>query len=161
MSILLITIMVLALLAIPLGLPGLWIMLGVVLFGAFFLHQIGLTVVIISVILALVAEFIEFAIVKKLTKQYGGSRKAFWGAIGGGLLGVIVGVPVPIIGSVIAGMVGSFAGAAIVTLAETRQLGNAQRVGWGAVMGRALSAVTKTAAGLTILVITAAALLHS
>ena len=134
-------------------------MLAVVAVG-WFTHQISMLVLIASAVLALIAELIEFAIVKKLTKQYGGSRKAFWGAIGGGLAGVIVGAPIPVIGSVVAGMIGSFAGAALVTFAETRKLGSAHRVGSGAVLGRALSAVTKTAAGLTILVLAAAALLH-
>jgi len=122
-------------------------------------NQIGLLVVVATLLLAGTAELIEFFIVKRLTAQYGGSRKAFWGAIWGGVAGVIVGAPIPIIGSVIAGMIGSFLGAALVTYAESRELRKAHRVGWGAVVGRALSAVTKAAAGIVILVLGAAALL--
>ena len=153
-----IIIMVVALISIPLGLPGLWIMIGVAAVGAI-TGEIGLITLLACVILAVVAELIEFFLVQKLTKQYGGSRKAFWGALGGGLVGVLVGLPVPIIGSVIAGMFGAFAGAALVTYAETKELGSAQRVGWGAVLGRMLTAVAKTAAGFAILAIAAAALL--
>ena len=159
MTWMLIAIMVLALFSIPLGLPGLWIMIGVVAVGAVMGH-IGLTVTIITLIIATIAELIEFFIVKRLTKQYGGSKKAFWGAIAGGLAGVLVGVPVPVIGSIIAGFIGSFIGAGLVTYAETKEMRAAHRVGWGAVLGRALSAVAKTAAGLAILVLTAAALLR-
>ena len=148
-----------ALLTIPIGLPGLWIMIGVVAVGAV-MKEIGFAVVLITVLIATVAEVIEFFVVKRLTKQYGGSQKAFWGAIAGGTIGVIVGVPIPIIGSIIAGLIGSFAGAALVTYSETKEMRAAHRVGWGAVIGRALSAVTKTAAGLTILIIAAAALLR-
>ena len=153
-----IIIMVVALISIPLGLPGLWIMIGVAAVGAI-TGEIGLVTLLACVLLAVVAELIEFFLVQKLTRQYGGSRKAFWGALGGGLAGVLVGLPVPIIGSVIAGMFGAFAGAALVTYAETKELGSAQRVGWGAVLGRMLTAVAKTAAGFAILAIAAAALL--
>lgn len=156
---LLIFILFVALLTIPIGLPGLWIMIGVVAVGAL-MKEIGVGVIILTLAIATVAELIEFFIVKRLTHQYGGSRKAFWGAIVGGIAGVIVGVPVPIVGSIIAGMIGSFVGAGAVTYMETRELRSAHRVGWGAVIGRALSAVTKTAAGIAILVIAAAALIR-
>ena len=154
-----IAIMVGALLTIPIGLPGLWIMIGVIAIGAVMKH-VGILVVLITLIIAIVAELIEFFIVKRLTKQYGGSQKAFWGALAGGTVGVIVGVPIPIIGSIIAGLIGSFLGAAAVTYSETKELRSAHRVGWGAVFGRALSAVTKTAAGLIILIIATAAFLN-
>lgn len=148
-----------ALLTIPIGLPGIWIMIGVVAVGALMQH-IGIWVVVITLAIAVFAELIEFFVVKRLTDQYGGSKRAFWGAIAGGTIGMFVGVPVPIIGSIVAGFIGSFLGAAVVTYSETKEMRAAHRVGWGAVIGRTLSAVTKTAAGLTILIITAAALLR-
>jgi uncharacterized protein YqgC (DUF456 family) len=154
-----IVVMVLALVVIPLGLPGLWIMVGVAAIGAI-VGEIGLLALLGCVLLAVAAELLEFYLVRRLTLQYGGSRKAFWGALGGGFVGVLVGAPIPIIGSVIAGMLGAFAGAAVVTYAETRQFDSAQRVGWGALLGRMLTAVAKTAAGIAILVIAAAALLR-
>jgi uncharacterized protein YqgC (DUF456 family) len=152
-------VMVIALIGIPLGLPGLWIMIGVAAVGAI-VGEISLVTLLACVLLAVVAEVIEFLIVGKLTKQYGGSRKAFWGALAGGFAGVLIGAPIPIIGSIIAGMLGAFAGAALVTYAETRKLDSAHRVGWGAVLGRMLTAVAKTAAGIAILAIAAAALLR-
>ncbi|HEX6560188.1 MAG TPA: DUF456 domain-containing protein [Longimicrobiales bacterium] len=159
MNWLLILIMFGALFTIPLGLPGLWIMIGAIATGAL-MREIGAVIVIVTLAIALVAEAIEFFIVKRLTAQYGGTRKAFWGAIVGGIVGVFVGVPIPVVGSIVAGTIGSFLGAALVTFAETRELRKAHRVGWGAVIGRALSAVTKVAAGLVILVLGAAALLR-
>jgi uncharacterized protein len=154
-----IILMVLALMSIPLGLPGLWIMIGVAAVGAI-MGEVGVLALLACVILAVAAELIEYVLLRRLTQQYGGSRKAFWGALGGGFVGVLVGVPIPIIGSIIAGMVGAFVGAALVTYAETKELGSAHRVGWGAVMGRMLTAVAKTAAGIAILAIAAAALLR-
>jgi uncharacterized protein len=154
-----IVVLVLGLLSIPLGLPGLWIMVGVVALGAI-MGEVGMLILLATVLLAIVAEVIEFFIVRKLTAQYGGSRKAFWGALAGGFVGVIVGMPVPIIGSLIAGMLGSFIGAAVVTYTETQKLTSAHRAGWGALLGRMISAVAKTAAGVAILVLAAAALLR-
>jgi uncharacterized protein len=154
-----IILMVLALISIPLGLPGLWIMIGVAAVGAI-MGEVGVWALLACVILAVAAELIEYVLLRRLTQQYGGSRKAFWGALGGGFVGVLVGVPIPIIGSIIAGMVGAFVGAALVTYAETKELGSAHRVGWGAVIGRMLTAVAKTAAGIAILAIAAAALLR-
>ena len=154
-----IAVMILALLAIPLGLPGLWIMIGVVAIGAI-AGEVSLVVLLACILIAIAAELIEFVILSRITQRYGGSRKAFWGALAGGFLGMIVGVPLPIIGSIIGGMVGAFAGAALVTYTETKQAGSAQRVGWGAVVGRMLTAVAKTAAGVAILVLGAAALLR-
>ncbi len=111
---LLIFVMLAAVFMIPFGLPGLWIMTVVVLAG-WLMGEVGMLVLAVTVVLALVAELIEFLIVKRLTEQYGGSRKAFWGAIGGGLIGVIVGAPVPVVGSILAALVGTFIGAALVT----------------------------------------------
>ena len=154
-----IVVMLLALISIPLGLPGLWIMIGVAAIAAI-AGEISLITLVACVILAVAAELIEFFLLRKLTKQYGGSRKAFWGALGGGFVGVLVGAPIPIIGPIIAGMIGAFAGAALVTYAETKQVDSAHRVGWGAVIGRMLTAVAKTAAGIAILAIAAAGLLR-
>lgn len=154
-----ILILLAALFIIPLGLPGLWVMVGVAAVGAI-TGEIGFFTLLLCVLLAVLAELIEFFLVRRLTRQYGGTRKAFWGALVGGFVGVLIGAPIPIIGSVIAGIAGSFLGAAVVTYAETRELLAAHRVGWGAVLGRLFTAVAKTAAGIAILVIAAAGLLR-
>jgi hypothetical protein len=124
------------------------------------MREVGTAIVMTTLLIAVLAELIEFFIVKRLTQQYGGSRKAFWGAIIGGTAGLLIGIPIPIVGSIIAGLLGTFVGAALVTYAETKQMISAHRVGWGAVIGRALSAISKTAAGIVILVLATAALLR-
>lgn len=155
----LIIVLVISLFTIPFGLPGIWIMVGVVAVGAI-MREVGPLMVITITSIAVVAELIEFFIVKRLTTQYGGSRNAFWGAIIGGTVGLVTGMPIPIIGSIIAGLLGTFVGAALVTYAETRHMIAAHRVGWGAVIGRALSAITKTAAGVVVLVLATTALVR-
>ena len=150
-------VMIGSLFLIPLGLPGAWIMVGVLAIAAIY-KSVGLVTLLIVAAVAGIAELLEFIVVKKLTARYGGSRKAFWGAIAGGILGVIVGTPIPIIGSIVAAFLGSFAGAALVTYLETRQFGAAGRVGWGVVLGRGVAAAVKVFAGLVILVTGAVAL---
>jgi uncharacterized protein YqgC (DUF456 family) len=155
-----IIVLVIGWMMIPLGLPGLWVMIGVTAVGAI-TGVVGLWALLLCVAIAIIAELIEFVLVGRITKRYGGSRKAFWGALAGGFIGILIGIPIPILGSIIAGIVGTFVGAALVTYAETKQMGSAQRVGWGAVLGRMLTAAAKTAAGLAILAIAAAALLKN
>src|SRR5690606_35189360 len=139
----------------PLGLPGNWIMIAVLAVGAFF----GGLVLLAARASALAGELIEFWSVKRYNLRYGGSNRAFWGALAGGLIGTFVGIPVPIIGSIIAGIIGSFVGAMLITMTEARTLGDATRVGWGVMLGRVWSAVAKTAAGVTILALGGWALL--
>lgn len=153
-----IALMVISLFLIPLGLPGAWIMVGILAVAAIY-KTVGITTLLIVAAIAIIGELIEFFVVKRLTAEYGGSRSAFWGAIIGGIIGVIVGVPVPIVGSIFAGFIGSFLGAAVVTAMETRRWDQAGRVGWGVLVGRMLSAIAKTFAGIVILVIGTFALL--
>jgi uncharacterized protein len=153
-----ILVMVVALLLTPLGVPGLWIMVGVLAIGAI-AGDVGILTLMVCLALAFFAEIVEFFIVDKLNVRYGGSRLAFWGAIAGGIAGVIIGLPVPIIGSLIAGFLGSFAGAVAATLYETRRMDAAARVGWGVLLGRMWSAAVKVAVGIVILVLGTAALL--
>lgn len=160
MTIFAILLMVVSLFLIPLGLPGIWIMIGILALGAIY-NEVGLLVLAGALAVALIAELLEFVLVKRLSDKYGGSRKAFWGAIIGGLIGVVIGIPVPVIGSVIAGFIGSFVGAAAATVLEGRDLAAAGRVGWGVLIGRALAAAVKTAAGIMILVSGIAAFLKA
>jgi uncharacterized protein len=153
-----IAVMFIALFLTPLGIPGNWIMVGVLAAGAL-LGEVGVGVMIAALLLAGAAEIVEFMIVNRLNVRYGGTSRAFWGSIAGGIMGVMVGLPVPIVGSVIAGFLGSFVGAAVVTWFETTRSDAALRVGWGVLIGRALSAAAKSAAGVVILVLGAAALL--
>jgi uncharacterized protein len=153
-----IIIMLAALLAVPLGVPGLWIMAAVLAVG-WWQGAVGWLVLGLALLLAALAELIEFYVIERMNVRYGGSRLAFWGAIAGGIAGVIVGIPIPIIGSVVAGFVGSFVGAALATLYQTRHVEQAARVGWGTLLGRLWASAAKIAAGIIILVMGAAALL--
>lgn len=147
-----IAVMALSLFLIPLGLPGHWIMIGVLGVAAYF-GELGLATLLPMLALAVGAECAEWIVVKRLSRRYGGSRRAFWGAMVGGLAGaLLIGAPVPLVGPVLAGLLGAAVGGAGVTLWETRRLGSAARVGWGVALGWGLAAALKTAFGVAILV---------
>jgi uncharacterized protein YqgC (DUF456 family) len=140
---------------IPLGLPGLWVMV-LALLGYGWLtdfHTVSLTLIAVVVGLAVVGEIVEAWVGFRFARRYGGSNRAGWGALVGGLVGAAVGVPVPVIGSVIGGFFGAFVGAALFEYTKARQTGIALGAGWGAVLGRAGAAAAKLALGIVIAVL--------
>lgn len=157
LSVLLLLVLLGALLLVPLGLPGVWIMV-LVLLGVAAAGEVAWLTWGALAGLALLSEGIEWAAVAWMGKRYGGSSRAFWGAIAGGLVGALVGSPVPVLGALVAGVVGTFLGAAAVTFWETRSVEAASRVGWGTALARTLAVGVKTAAGIVVLVVGGAAL---
>lgn len=146
---------VVGLLLIPLGLPGLWVMVGGILAYGWLtsFRSVGVAIIAIVLGLALLGEIIEAWIGFRFAKRYGGSSRSGWGALIGGLVGAVIGVPVAVIGSVIGAFIGSFVGAALFEFSYSRHTGVATRAGWGAVVGRAAAAAVKIALGMVIAVI--------
>lgn len=154
---LLLLLMLGGLLLVPLGLPGVWMMI-VVLLGAAVAGEVTWPVWAALAGVALLAEIVEFVAVDRMSRRFGGSSRAFWGALAGGLVGAVAGSPVPVVGNVVAAVVGTFLGAAGVTWIETRSASRASRVGWGTLLGRILAVGFKTAAGVVVLVVGGTAL---
>jgi uncharacterized protein YqgC (DUF456 family) len=140
---------------IPLGLPGLWVMVaGVVGYGALTnFHAVGVTTIASVLGLALLGEVLEWRVGFGLARRYGGSPRAGWGALAGGIAGAIVGAPVPVLWSVIGALLGSFLGAAIFEYSWSATTAIAVRAGWGAVLGRAAAVAVKTSLGIVIAVV--------
>ena len=141
---------------VPLGLPGLWVMLGAALVYWMLIPSggIGLVTLLVVGALVIVAEVLEYTIAGRYTRQYGGSRRASWGAIVGGLVGALVGVPVPVVGSLAGAFVGALVGALVGELTVHRSTrSDPTRVATGAVVGRAVAAATKSGFGLVVAVI--------
>ena len=148
---------------IPLGLPGLWVMVGGILAYGWVtdFRSVTVTMIVIVLGLAFLGELVENWIGFRYAKRYGGSTRSGWGALVGGLVGAAIGVPVAIIGSVIGAFLGSFIGAAVFEYTSSRHAGLATLAGWGAVLGRAAGAAIKIALGLVIAVIGLYAVLSS
>jgi uncharacterized protein YqgC (DUF456 family) len=140
---------------IPLGLPGLWVMVGGLLAYGWLtdFRSIGVATIAIVLAIAFLGEIIESWLGFRFAKRYGGSNRSGWGALVGGIIGAVVGVPIAIIGSVIGAFIGSFIGAALFEYTYSRHTGVAVGAGWGAVVGRAAAAAVKIALGLVIAVI--------
>ena len=152
--ILLIAASLVGLVLIPLGLPGLWVIVLAILGYGYLTDFRTLSAFFIGLVvaLALLGEVFESWVGFRFAQRYGGSKRAGWGALVGGLIGAVVGVPVPIVGSVIGGFVGAFLGAALFEYTRARQSGVAAKAGWGAVLGRAAAAALKMAIGIVMTV---------
>jgi uncharacterized protein YqgC (DUF456 family) len=140
---------------IPLGLPGLWVMVGGILAYGWLtdFRSVGVAMIVIVLGIAFLGEIIDNWLGFRYARRYGGSTRSGWGALLGGLVGAVIGVPVAVIGSVIGAFVGSFIGAALFEFSYSRHTGVAARAGWGAVMGRIAAAAVKIALAIVIAVI--------
>lgn len=145
-------VLVVSMVLIVLGLPGLWIMIASAITYNIVVPErpmSWLTVIGICA-LGIVAEVLDFGLAGKYARKYGGSRKAAWGAIVGGMIGAFIGVPVPIVGPVIGALIGSFVGALVGEVRNGAQRGAATKVATGALIGRVIGTVIKVALGFTI-----------
>jgi uncharacterized protein YqgC (DUF456 family) len=155
MALLILALVLLAsLFLIPLGLPGLWVMIGAALIynglsGGF---PIGMTTIVVALILATVAEILEFTLAGRYVRRFGGTRPGARGALLGGLIGSIVGIPFPIpfVGLVIGAFVGSFVGALIGELRAGSSHAEATHAATGALLGRVVAAALKVGVGASI-----------
>lgn len=147
-----------ALVSLPLtavGLPGIWAFLaGAGLWKSF---DPGATVswgaILVAMILALIAEGLEWVLATRYTTKYGGSRRAGWGALLGGIVGAVVGVPIPVVGSIVGSFAGAFLGALAMEYSVHGEHARAGRVAWGALIGRVVASGMKVGLGVVIAVI--------
>ncbi len=146
-------IMLVSLFIIPLGLPGTWVMIAAgVGYSILLPGTISAITLIGTTAIAIVAEVFEFTLAGKYARKYGGSRRASWGAIIGGTVGAFVGVPVPLVGPIIGAFAGAFIGALLAEYSRGSGVQASTRVATGALVGRAVAAALKVAAGFAIAV---------
>ncbi|HEY5220428.1 MAG TPA: DUF456 domain-containing protein [Gemmatimonadaceae bacterium] len=152
--VILVVALVASLLIIPLGLPGTWAMVAAALVFHIAVSGggIGVATVVGTAVVAFAAELLEFTLAARFTRKYGGSRRAGWCAMLGGLMGAFVGVPVPIIGPVIGAFLGAFVGALVGELTVGGDHRVATRVATGALIGRVVASAMKVAAGVVMAV---------
>jgi len=147
------------------GAPGNWIM---VLIGGIYYwlmpsdspYAFGLLVLIFVLFLALMGEILEFLTGVIGTKKAGGSKKGMWcsviGSFIGSLGGIFIGVPIPIIGSLIAALLlsgfGALLGACLGERWDGKSFDEAWRVGLASFVGRILGSGFKLFCGFVALI---------
>jgi uncharacterized protein YqgC (DUF456 family) len=142
-----------------LGLPGLWIMVAALVGFAWvtqFDRYVGWHGIISVLVLAVIAEILEFFAGSAGAKKAGASRRAMVGAIVGGLIGgFLFTIPLPIIGTIFGVCIGCFIGAALVEMGVVGSPDHAFRVGWGAAKGRFWGIMLKLAVGIVMFIVSA------
>lgn len=128
-------------------LPGTWLV--VVASVAFSWHfdwtRPGWPLLVILVALAVVAEIVELAASVILARQAGATRRASWWALIGGVAGMFVfTIPLPVIGTILGGVLGCFLGATIAELTLKDDVAHGVKVGLFAAIGQVVGLVAKT-----------------
>jgi len=134
------------------GLPGLWLM--ILTFIALKWWQpdwISWWIIIIAVVIALIAEWLEFIAGAAGSSKAGGSKRASVGAIVGGIVGAIAGAAFPpIIGALLWGAVGAGLGAILGEITAGRDWKKTLPVGTAAAKGKMLGTLWKTALAVVV-----------
>ena len=153
------------------GLPGNWLIVAVVAAYAWWIPPdastaIGFDTVIALIALAVIGELAEFAAAALGVTRAGGSRRgavlALVGSMIGGVVGLFVGLPIPIVGSLAAAIVfgglGALAGAILGESWKGRDFDSSLEIGKAAFIGRVLGTVAKLIVGTIMVVVTFGAL---
>jgi uncharacterized protein YqgC (DUF456 family) len=150
--VILVLVLLLSLVMIALGLPGIWIMIATAVVYNLIVPggPISWFTIVGIGVLGVIAEVIEFSMAGKFARKYGGSKRAGWWAIFGGMIGAFMGFPVPIVGPMIGAFVGSFVGALAGELSLGTGGGQSAKVATGAMLGRVAATAVKIAIGCTI-----------
>ncbi|MCF7848441.1 MAG: DUF456 domain-containing protein [Kiritimatiellales bacterium] len=113
----------------------------------------GLATLAVFLVLCIGAEILEAVAGSWGVVKRGGSKAAGWAALGGGILGMFLGsfIPIPIIGSLLGMLIGSFGCAFWVEHARMKKTDHAAHVAFGAVLARI--AVIFLKLGLTLIMI--------
>ena len=139
-----------------LGLPGLWVMiLGATGYAWRTGWQyISARTVLVLIGLGIVAEISELVAGGAGAKRAGGSRRAAWGAVIGGLAGALfLSIPVPILGTLIGLFIGVFAGAVAGEMWARSDPAQSVRVGVAATKGRLIGIAIKVGFSVVILLV--------
>ncbi|MDZ7860436.1 MAG: DUF456 domain-containing protein [Candidatus Krumholzibacteriota bacterium] len=138
------------------GLPGGWISLGVILIYdlANKFTVIGWQWWVVMVVLVVIGEVIEVLLGSAVAIKKGASKWGAVGALAGGIVGAVLGTSaMPVIGSVIFGLFGAFAGAVAAEYIQYKKMENAINVGFWAFVGKLWAFFAKFAIATGILVI--------
>jgi len=135
-------VLVLGLVAIPLGFPGTFIIFGDALCYALITRFRGAITVKFSLALlaiALFAELMEFLLGTFTTLKFGASKWGVVGTLAGGILGASFGsAAFPFVGTLVGAIIGAFLGAFILEYLHRDNHAAAAKAGFGAFVGKIL-----------------------
>lgn len=125
--------------------PGAPLLFLGLLFGAWAedFQYIGSRTLLLLAGMAAMTYVVEIVASALGVKKFGGSRRAMFGAVLGGFIGLLFGVPGVILGP--------FVGAIIGELSLQRSLDQASRAGFGTVVGMAIGIAGKLAIGMAMI----------
>ena len=148
------------LLALVLGLPGTFIILGAAFVYAWLGGFAGVTWATLGwlLLLAVIGEGLEFFAAAAGAARERPSLRVTVGAIVGGLIGGLIGTPILFgVGSLLGALAGAFVGAALAVASEGGDARSALSTGFAALRGRFLGFVLKTAVAMVMIVLLFAA----
>ena len=129
-----------------LRLPGTWLIVaGAILYG-WWGEWTRISLVLVGVLagIALLGEAFELLTSVFTARKAGASRRAAWGGLIGGIVGMfLLSLPVPIVGTIVGAVLGCFVGAMIAELSVRKELGQGARVGLFSAAGFVLGTVAK------------------
>jgi hypothetical protein len=138
------------------GLPGTVVILIAVISYALAtgFNSIGFGTILILVLIALVAESLEFFLGMAGAQRLGASRASIIASVIGGIAGAAMMAPLLLgLGVIIGSFIGAFAGAFVVEYAAQRKLKPAARASYGALLGRLAGVVAKGFCAVTMIII--------
>ena len=147
------------------GAPGNWGMLLIAIVYSWMMpiespYAFGFLVVLVVFLFAVIGEVLEFFTSAISIKKAGASKRGMWfsiiGSVVGSFAGIFIGIPIPIIGSLIAALLFSGAGALLGAYygerVEGRNSQEAWKVGVSSFVGRVLGSMFKILCGLIALI---------
>ncbi|MCG3136941.1 MAG: hypothetical protein HJJLKODD_00779 [Phycisphaerae bacterium] len=136
-----------------LQLPGTWFILlcAIIYDWVHGFHSIGVTGLVIIGGLAAVAEVMELLAAVLGVQRAKPSPGAGWAALLGGFGGMLLCtplIPIPVVGTIVGGMIGCFAAVWLVEYRHHGQANQGVKVGWAAMVGRLYGLLAKILAAL-------------
>jgi len=137
------------------GLPGTWLMVASCALVDWWVDAdlFSAPVLLIAVGFCVVGEMVELVAGSAGARKAGGGKRGSWGALGGGIIGAILGtffIPVPLFGSLIGAGIGAFCAAAFLEHDGGQDMGTALRIGRGAAVGQFLGTFAKAVVGVAV-----------
>ncbi len=139
------------------GFPGtVIILMDAAIYAAFTgFDRIGAKTLLTLLILSILAEVTDFALGMAGAVKFGASRKSYWSAAIGGVIGAALLIPFLLgLGAVAGAFFGGLTGVLILELLRQNRLKPALRAFWGSILGRAAGIFLKGVFALMMAVIT-------